>query len=149
MKIIKAILLSLVLLASPIFAASQPFRLVDNVLVNITPGTFEFSAVAIAERSSSMMLRIARQTSLTPTFWDSESILVNGEFYVSVDGGATFQFVCGFGSSGGIFVLPDLTESPATTITCDIPNGKNRQLRAVLHVNGGSLLTRIIVEEQN
>lgn len=145
----KSLLALLLLLPLTMGAAAAPHRLIDNLSVVIEPSSLALGPVAIAERTQFLAMSLARQTSLRPTIWNDPAIIVSGEFHLSIDGGQTFNFLCAFAAAGGIDVRPDLTESPATTISCSMPAGKDRLMRAFINVSGGVLVTDVTVEEQN
>ena len=116
--------------------------LIDHQSINFPPGTR--TAEAAVAGGQEILVRVARQTTATPTFWGpAVSLSVNIE--VSVDGGATWAPTCGMTALGGITPSRTGGESPESVVGCRFPAGTNRA-RVTVVIAGGTLVSQLTVE---
>lgn len=117
--------------------------LIDHQPVSLPAGTR--TAEAVVAGGQTILVRVARKTSATPTFWaDAVSFALNVE--VSADGGASWREACGFAAGGGI--VEDIktgNELAESRVSCGLPAGTNR-VRVTLEIVGGTLVSQLTVE---
>lgn len=116
--------------------------LIDHQPVSVNPGTRQFQAAVDAP--GTLVVRLARQTTATPTLWDAAvEVAFNVEW--SEDGGATWRDLGGFTASGGIATHPASGELVETVMVCPFPPTTDR-VRATATVSGGRLDTVLTIE---
>lgn len=118
---------------------------VDHDNFSMQPGTRNWGPAAVPDGLSVITLRLARQTTATPTFWDS-GVTVQLDSWCSVDGGATWIQWLGFAAEGGVYVRHDSTEATESTVTSPLPAGTGRLIKLTLAVAGARLVTELTVE---
>lgn len=119
--------------------------IVDHDRFTMQPGTRNWGPVAVPDGLTKVTLRLARQTTATPTFWEA-GVRVQIDSWCSVDGGVTWLQWIGAGGPGGIFLLPNGTELAESWCSADLPAGINRQMKVMIAVTGARLITELTVE---
>ena len=112
-------------------------------VINIQSGSRTFGPVTIADDVRGFQIELARSTTATPTIWPNQTTTVDLAVEISLDGGATWLAMGGFGGHGGIYVRRDLTEQTHTYYSTNFPAGAARQVRVHTVVAGGPLRTRV------
>jgi len=123
--------------------------LLNNIAISLNDGSQVFGPVGVPNPVSTIRIALKRQTPLTPLFWPDVNTQISFSVDVSVDSGNTFQFLCGFTSSGGIVLQRDGTASPLTQLVCNLPARVapfTRQMIGTLIVTGGPLVSELTVE---
>jgi hypothetical protein len=120
--------------------------ILDHAPINIASGFFQTAGIAIAANVTTLQLRLARNTTATPTFWPNASTTIVGNIRVSFDGGSNYQHSCGFTASGGL-VIVDGVEASETTLRGPVtPTQSGRLIRADVTVTNGPLLSELTLE---
>lgn len=120
------------------------------VLINHQPinfsGSQSFGPVTVTDGLNALVVRLARCTTATPTFWPNAVTSVDAQLELSMDGGATWESAGGLGSVGGINTLRGGGESTETVLRCPLRSGNARRLRATVTVVNGPLVSQLTVE---
>lgn len=120
------------------------------VLINHQPinfsGSQSFGPVAVPSGLNTLVVRLARCTTATPTFWPNAATVVTIGLEISLDGGTTWQGAGGFSGPGGIQTRRQGGEYTEVVLTCPLATGNARQLRASASVVGGPLVSQLTVE---
>lgn len=117
--------------------------LVDAQPISINPGTREFEHAI--DNPGILVVRLARQTTATPTLWPA-SVEIAVRVDTSSDGGATWRGLAGFTAVGGI--VPNRGgegEAAETVMQCPFPSAANR-VRLRITVAGGRFDSLLTVE---
>lgn len=120
--------------------------IIDHAPINVSSGSQEFGPANISNPVSTIILRLARSTTLTPTFWPNGATTVKAQLLISLDGGTTYQESCGLGGEGGIYIKRDGTEATESTVRCALPAGTGRKGKALITVTNGPLVSQLTVE---
>ena len=117
--------------------------LIDHFPISVAPGSRSLDAAI--DSPGTIIVRLARQTTATPTLW-SAAVLVSFQVEWSEDDGITYRDLCGFASYGGIAHNPkDGTEAVETTQRCPFPDPTNH-VRVTVSVSGGTLVSEVTIE---
>jgi hypothetical protein len=122
--------------------------LLDHRPINVPTGTQEFGPANVPSTVTSFGVRLARCTTATPTFWPNASTTVNASLLLSNDGGATYpRGAGGFTGAGGIIKVQGV-EAPESNMFGGVsaPLGAGWQIKAVITVTGGPLVSQLTVE---
>ncbi len=120
--------------------------LIDHQAINVPQGSRSFQAANANLAGRELVIRLARCTTATPSFWPLATTTVSVSISISTDGGTTWRQAGGFSSAGGIVhgpgpAAPEATES---ALTCQIPADANR-VKADVSVSA-RLITQLTVE---
>jgi hypothetical protein len=116
--------------------------LIDHQPISVNPGTRSFEAAV--DQPGSLVVRLARKTTATPTLWaDGVSVSLVVEW--STDAGASWRDLGGFNADGGIAFLISGGEAPETVMQCPFPDATNR-IRATATVSGARLESVLTIE---
>ena len=85
-------------------------------------------------------------TATAPAMWTNPLTAIRVVVEVSTDGGATWTFIAGLTAIGGVHLLKDGTESPATILFCRLQAGSNRTVRCVVSVANGPFVSNLTLE---
>jgi hypothetical protein len=122
--------------------------LLDHQPINVPTGTREFGPANVPPTATTFGVRLARCTTATPTFWPNASTGVNAQLLLSNDGGATYPRGAGaFTGVGGITTVKGV-EAQESNMFGGIsqPLGPNWQIKAVVTVTNGPLVSQLTVE---
>lgn len=120
--------------------------LLNHQPITLPTGTQEFGPFVIQDATTEIVLRLARNTTLTPLLWPLAATLINLHLDVSVDGGVNYALACGFGSLGGLLVNRRGGEVTESVARCTFPSGIGRLGKAILTVENGPLVSLLTVE---
>jgi len=119
--------------------------LIDHQSINVPAGSRDFGPATIPDGLTQVSLRLARQTTATPTFW-AAGVGVKLDSWCSVDGGVTWLQWLGFTGVGGIIFRDVGIEATESWCSSLLPAGVNRQMKLTLVVTGARLTTELTVE---
>ena len=114
--------------------------LIDHQAISVNVGSRDFGPVAIPDALTQVALRLARQTTATPTLW-AAGVTVDLKSWCSLDGGVTWLQWLGFGAVGGNF-----HEMAESSVESALPPGAGRRMKLAVTVAGGTLVSRLTVE---
>lgn len=122
--------------------------ILDHAPVNWSTGPFQTVVALLPDQYSVITIRVARNTTATPTFWPNVSTRLAIEIYYSLDAGSSWHFACGCGAKGGIHVHREGHEAIETTLSCRIPerSGPKRRLRLEGSIESGPLVSQLTIE---
>jgi len=117
----------------------------DHQPINRAPGSYEFGPGNIPDGFTRVRLRLARQTTATPTFWAAD-VGVNVLIQDSTDGGTSWRDVCGFQALGGIVLDKQGNEAVESSCQGDWRLGISRMARILYSITGNTLVSELTLE---
>jgi hypothetical protein len=112
-------------------------------------GTHNLPSTNILDNATGIYFEISRCTTATPTIWPNASTELSISLEVSLDGGATWLGLSGFGSTGGIFIKRDGSEATVSSSLTNLPAGTGRKVRGTATIVGGPLRSQGFFEARN
>jgi hypothetical protein len=106
-------------------------------------GTRSFGPVAIPDAVHSLVFRVARCTSATPTIWPNEATVLACDIEIFNNG--EWRGWAGMRSEGGIASGRFGGEAAETTIGGVLPEGTGRQLRGTVTITSGPLRSTMVI----
>ena len=118
--------------------------ILDHQPVTFPEGSRVIGPVNIPNFRTRLVLRLARRTTATPTFW-ADGVNVSLQSDVSFDKGQTWVQWVGFTAPGGIMTGRN-GEIPESVVVCQVPSALNRRIRLNVTVTGGTLISEVTTE---
>lgn len=116
--------------------------LIDHQPISFAPSTR--TAEAAVAGGQSILVRLARKTTATPTLW-ADGVSISVQIEVSSDNGVTWRPVCGMTSDGGIVPGKGGGEATESRIECAFQESVNRA-RVTVVITGGTFVSLLTVE---
>lgn len=113
-------------------------------LANYASGTYQFGPVAIADAVNSVMFKVARCTTASPTIWPDPATTLTVALEISVDGGEWLN-QGGWGAMGGISPDRNGNEAAASFGGGALFPGVNRRSRGTITISNGPLRSTMSV----
>jgi hypothetical protein len=119
---------------------------IDALPINLASGTLTPPDVAIQNQVTTVIMKLARATTATPSFWADPATEIAGNVYLSTDNGASFLHIVGFSAPGGVIVSRG-AEVPFTIVSCPLNStGPQRRLKVDVTVTNGPLISELTLE---
>jgi len=123
--------------------------LIDHFPINQPTGSHDYGPANVPQGATTYVLRLARNTTNTPTFWPNAATQVQATIFLSTDGGVTFPVIAGSMTAvGGTLIGPSgqqLAES-SFTATVPVPAAAGLRAKATVIVTNGPLISQVTVE---
>jgi len=124
-------------------------RVLGPLDIVIATGSQVFGPLTVPNNVHRLIIRLARNTSITPLIWPLASTTIDCQVEGSFDSGSTFRPIFGFTAVGGILPNRDGGELEETTAQMTLPDRtppETREIRTTLTVDGGPLVSRLTVD---
>jgi hypothetical protein len=121
-------------------------RVIDDIPLDLPTGLTQLGPTGVPNNVQDVVIRIARNTTATPTLWPNTSTKLTGAIAFSFDQGATFTPVAGWSAEGGIALNKQGNEIAETVIQFSIARAPQRQVQVDLTVENGPLNTVVTIE---
>jgi len=123
-----------------------PLKLIDHEPVSLNKGNYSYSVVP-DDDVSMVIVRVARQTTATPTFFDAAcSFMLEVFVATSPNQEVPLDPWFSFGATGGILLNRHGIQVSETNANARLPPGVDRRMRVDLTVSGARLVSEITVE---
>ena len=123
-----------------------PLKLIDHQPISLNAGNYSYSVTA-DDDVNMVVVRVARQTTATPTFFDAACSFMLEVFVAkSQNQEVPLDPWFGFGATGGILLNRRGVEIPESSALAMLPPGVDRRMRVDLTVAGARLVSEITVE---
>jgi len=123
-----------------------PLKLIDHEPVSLNKGNYSYSVVP-DDDVSMVIVRVARQTTATPTFFDAAcSFMLEVFVATSPNQEVPLDPWFSFGATGGIALNRHGIQVSETNANARLPPGVDRRMRVDLTVSGARLVSEITVE---
>jgi len=123
-----------------------PLKLIDHQPISLKAGDYSYSVTA-DDDVNLVVVRVARQTTATPTFFDAACSFMLKVFVAkSPNQEVPLDPWFSFGATGGILLNRHGIEVPETNANAGLPPGVDRRMRVDLTVAGARLVSEITVE---
>ena len=123
-----------------------PLKLIDHQPISLNAGNYSYSVIP-DDDVNMVIVRVARQTTTTPTFFGGTCSLMLKVFVAkSPNQEVPLDPWFSFGATGGILLNRLGVEVPENNATARLPPGVNRRMRVDLTVSGARLVSEITVE---
>lgn len=120
--------------------------IINHMSITLRNGARTFGPALIPDGLSSITLRLARSTTLTPLFWPLAATRIIVDMEISTDGGTTFRDACGMSAVGGIAFHREGEATESVVMCQPLPAGVARQVRVLTTVTDGPLVSELTVE---
>lgn len=119
---------------------------VSNFPVNLASGVQALGPSALPDGMSSLTVRMARCTTVSPTIWPNVTTTIAVALFVSVDGGLSWIAAGAFTAGGGIYIRGGVELVETNLTVSPIPAGSSRQVKGTITVADGPLVSSVSID---
>lgn len=118
-------------------------------LADYATGVYEIPQMNLQQGAEFVYFEVVRCTTLTPDIWPNVATELKVFLELSMDAGATWTGLAGFGAIGGIHVLRTGGESAVSSLQAPLPAGNQRRIKGTAEVINGPLRTQGFFEARD